>query len=287
METTIRLDMQEVMDVVGLHLNQLAFQNNLSIPQDFTFIKMRLASFGFDDMSFRYKNQFFSILFDIYHNGKNLLEQTPDKKKNFIDFCSKNNLVPCLFPLNFTLTPTSSKYGYGVRCTDTEATSTHFAPKDNNGWNLIHAVTNKAVNPLEKATDTPIQMSMYEQYNFATEIAKQIVSKQYGTIVEWNDIMPANSPQLVYLEKQYKDSEAWCCVRVVNKPIEDLTDDDIAKATEHTHIFNPIFSRNGMFVLVYIKNTNRTDLIHNYQYKIKEVDNFAHHEFISPIYYDF
>lgn len=118
-------------------------------------------------------------------------------------------------------------------------------------------------------------MSKYEQYNFATEIAKQMVEKWFGQIVEWNDV-PSNGPQLVYLEKDYTDSKAWCCVVVVDKPIEDMTDEDIVEVTEHHQVSNPIFNRNGIFILFHIRNTNRANLRHVYEYKVKEIDNSVH-----------
>ena len=175
------------------------------------------------------------------------------------------NLIPCLFPLNLSFDKENRGHSYGTYITGGHVSSQiFFTPYNTNNWNLIHAITKENVNPSELATDTPIPMSKYEQYNFATEIAKQIVEKWYGPIVEWDDV-PGNGPQLVYLEKGHKDSKALCCVLVVDKPIEDIVEEILA----------PIFIRNGIFVLVHIKNTNRTNLRHAYEYKVREIDNYV------------
>ena len=269
MEVQVTLDIQGAYDATGFYLSECARKNNYLIPQDFTFIKMRLASFAFYDMSFRYKNQFFAILLDIRHNNSSIFEDISERKGRLIKFCQDNNLIPCLFPLNMSFVQENGKYGYGTYLGGRHTSKQAFSPQNRDNWNLIHAVTNTPINPSALATDEPIEMSEYEQYNFATEIAKQIVAKEHGDIVEWNDVLPSNSPQLTYINRNHSVEE-WCCVRVVDKPIEELTTSEIQEATKDTHIFTPIFSHNGLFFLIYIQNKNRTDFVHNYQYKVKE-----------------
>ena len=73
-----------------------------------------------------------------------------------------------------------------------------------------------------------------------------------------------------YINKHHNTKE-WCCVRVVDKPISELTESEVAQATKNMHIFNPIFSHNGLFFLIYIeKSDDRTALGYHYKYKIKE-----------------
>lgn len=269
MEMEIGLDMQGAYDAMGMHLNECALKNNYKIPQDFTFIKMRQATFSYCDMSIRYKNQVFAILIDIRHNNSSILGDIAEKKKRLLEECEKNNLIPCIFPLNMALGKQSGPYGYGSYFEQGRGIPQEFTPNNKDGWNLVHAVTNEPVIPHKLATDEPVQMSEYEQYNFATEIAKQVIEKEYGPIIEWNDVTWGGLPHLMY-NNDKKNTEEWCNVRVVDKPVNELTENDIHKYTSYVNYFYPSYRNDGIFFLVYIKNKNRTDLTHEYQYKILE-----------------
>lgn len=280
MEIQLNLDLQGAYDTAGLHLNEWAAKNNYRIPEDFTFLKMRQASFSFFDMSFRYKNQVFAIFLDIIHGKESIFEDRHKRKMQLIEFCRKYNIVPCLFPLDLSLAKESGPQGYGTYCTGKHTSQQSFIPRFRDSWNLLYAPTNARINPSEWATDEPVQMSEYEQYNFATEIAKPIIEKEYGYIVEWNDVLPSNSPQLVYINRE-RCIEEWCCVRVVDKPIADLTESEMEYATRKTHVYNPIYIRSGLYFIVYIENKNRTDLTHKYQYEVKRHYSIADYSLLN------
>ena len=150
----------------------------------------------------------------------------------------------------------SGPYGYGSYFEQGKGMPQEFTPLDKAGWNLIHAATNEPVNPMDGATDGPMPMSKYEQYYFATDVAKGVIEKKYGPIMTWNDLMPGNEPQLLY-HNNARNAEEWCCVRMVDKPIDKLTEEDVEQATKPTHLFNPIFSKNGIYFLLYLCDKDR------------------------------
>ena len=270
MEVQITLDIPGAYNATGVHLMECAKKNNYLCPQDFSFRKTRPATFSYFDMAIRYKNRFYAILMDIRHNDLSIIPDFSERKEKLIKFCQGNNLVPCMFPLDMSLGKQNGPHGYGTYFGGGYGISQIFTPHNKENWNLFHAETSKLINPSEGATDELTPMSEYEKYYFATDVAKKIVEEKYGKIVEWYDVLPGNDPQLVYINKHH-NVEEWCCVRVVNKPISELTESELAQATKDMHIFNPIFSHNGLFFLIYIEKSNdRTALGYHYKYKIKE-----------------
>ena len=271
MEVQMALDIPSAYNATGVHLTECAKKNNFLLPKDFSFRKTRPADISYFDMAIRYKNRFYAILLDICHNNSSIVPDLAERKERLIKLCQANNFVPCIFPLDMSFGKQSGPHGYGTYFGGGYGISQIFTPHRKESWNLIHAVTNEPIDPREGATDELTPMSEYEKYNFATDVAKKIIAEKYGEIVEWNDVLPGNAPQLTYKNKKH-NVEEWCCVRVVDKPIKELTESEREHATRATHLFNPIFRRNGVYFLIYIDHSeDRTAPGYHYSYEIKEV----------------
>ena len=158
--------------------------------QGFSWLRADLTSPSFDDMNFAYKNQVFSLLLELKINGRNILDE--NRKKIFREVCEKNNLLPCVFPMDArTLKPLE---------------------KD---WNLFHLVTNEAINPLKVATDEKVLMSDWELNNFAISTVMQYINKDGMKIHSYCDA-PEITPQVWFEDKNGKP--AWVIVKYAKYP---------------------------------------------------------------------
>ena len=70
----------------------------------------------FDDFTFSYKNQVFSVLIDIrdHDTGESWLSM--DRKKNFSRECNEYNLIPCLYTI--VAFQSDDKYTFGPQLTE-------------------------------------------------------------------------------------------------------------------------------------------------------------------------
>jgi len=157
-------------------------QNRFNKHNGFKWIRVEPMSPKFDDMSFAYKNKIFSVLIDI----KNSIHETLTKKERdtFLNECTSNNLIPCIFPIN---------------------TNDDLSLIDNEKWNLYDIRTNELVNPITVATDEKIVMSEYELNNMAIEIVKDYVRKRKMQIGSYNDILGI-MPQIWFKDENQETS---------------------------------------------------------------------------------
>lgn len=272
MEIQIGLDFEEAFFTTGCHLRNMMIKNNYRIPQDCKCPKGKIANKSYFDISIIYKNKFYAILIDIRHNNSTIFADFPARKEQLIKICEENDLIPCIFPLNMALGKQNGPHGYGTYFEPGKNVPQEFTPLDKDGWNLIHAVTDKPVIIGEGATDEIAPMSKYEQYFFATDVAKEIVSQRYGEIVKWNDVLPGNEPQLVFMNHKAKpEGWEWCRVKVVDKPINELSEEEMKEATHDVYSANPIFTHNGIYFLIYIYDKRRAAPGHKYSADIKKV----------------
>lgn len=176
-------------DVMGRFIQKKMYENG-GFDNGFSWLRKELTSPSFDDMNFSFKNQIFSLLVELKDNGRNILSE--NRKKIFQEVCSKNNLVPCLFPIDAkTLAPLGK------------------------GWNLFHLTTNEAVDPLSIASDEKVLMSEWELNNFAIFQVMQFINKEGMKIHSFCDT-PDITPQIWFEDKQGKP--AWVIVKYALYP---------------------------------------------------------------------
>ena len=176
-------------NTMGRFIQQKMCENG-GFDKGFAWLRKELVSPSFDDMNFSYKNQVFSLLVDLKDKGVNILPE--HRKKIFQEVCSKNNLVPCLFPIDVaTLTPLGKN------------------------WNLFHLLTNEPINPLTIAGDEKIPMSEWEFNNFAIFQVMQFMNRQHLKIHSFCDATDI-IPQIWFEDK--KGKPAWVIVKYAMYP---------------------------------------------------------------------
>jgi len=187
----------EARDFAGRHIQQLMNKT----PDDFAWIRSELTAPAFDDMNFRYKNQVFSVLVKIFHNGREITP--PHRQELFLQETKKYNMIPCIFPVNLNLVATESKYGYGVVIEPGKIPKHEFTPIIATEWNLSHAETGAPINPLNMASDEPVLMSEYELQNFAIRVVINQLKKDGIKLESFCDI-PGIVPQLWFQDSNGK-----------------------------------------------------------------------------------
>lgn len=261
---------QNARDTAGIHIQNMATKNNLVIPDDFSFIKIDRMFPAFDDMNFRYKNQVFSILIDITVNEKSILSE--HQKYKHINMAKNNNMVPCIFPIKLTPCMEHGRHGYGVYVNSDRRAKFAYNVKDETSWNLYNAENGEPIDPLTMSTDDIIPMSRYEQVNFAVQIAQSLVEKKEGKPLQISD-NASHIPQIVYKAKT--GDIQWCAVSVTDSDWDEVGGSWLGSSRSiidgNRYISKVMTENDGMFVHVYIENTNRTDVIHNYKYKTIDV----------------
>jgi hypothetical protein len=160
---------------------------NLEPPADYKWIKADLTWPSFDDLTFGYRNQVFSVLVEPMKGGRSLLSS------NTIERCREaardNHLVPCVFPIEIdSLRPAST------------------------GWNLYHLETREPVIPEDIASDEKIPMSKWEMRNFAIQIViSHLEGEEIGArVLSFTDVLGID-PQ-VWFETP-PGSRNWIVVR--------------------------------------------------------------------------
>jgi len=145
----------EARNRAGLALQEQfkALGGNLAPPKDYKWIKAELTCPSFDDLTFGYRNQVFSVLVEPLKAGRSLL--SPKVIERCREAARDNHLVPCVFPIEIdSMRPTSAE------------------------WNLFHLETRQPVIPEDIASDQKIPMSKWEMRNFAIQIVINHLEKE-------------------------------------------------------------------------------------------------------------
>lgn len=187
----VRIPRFKAVDMAGYYLQSVLERYGKPI-EDFNWRKLGYMCSETDDISFRYKNQVFSILVLIYYQGEEIQgdergEINEERKKRFIENCEKNNLIPCYFPMNTKFIEDAD----GINI-DTEKTveMTFDIPKETE-WNLFDARDNSPINPIEMVTDETIMLSEYEQTLIAFYFIQTHLSEMNIKLKEiWNEHSP-------------------------------------------------------------------------------------------------
>ena len=270
MNIIIPLDVEKAYNLMGMHIQGIVNKLDLKYPIDFSFIKSHPFDKEFADMVFRYKNQVYAILMDINYNGKHV-SLSESKKQDFINISKQNNLIPCVFPIILQFKSTDDEYGHGTHITELKTPDTEYSVVNPDSWNFINAETSEYVNPLEKFSDKPMNMSDYELYNFSVLVASQMF-EQKGFIINTISDIPTFYPQIIF--KDQSGQEYWCIIAYSTEHDIDRTDEYKKMFKKHmsdaiqndVHFADFVDRHDGILFSLYIKNSSRTDTEHNYKY---------------------
>ena len=257
-----------VMQKAGYHIQSMARKHNLETPKDFTFIKTERLYPAFDDMNFRYKNKMFSILFDVILNGKSKLEEY--RKYKHIHMAKNNNMIPVVFPILVDFPMEHGPHGYGIYVGPDRRVKTTYNVKDKDSWNLFDAETGEPIDPLAIADDAAVKMSRYEQENFAVQIACNLIKEKGGGLIQVSD-NASHIPQIVF--RTNTGQLQWCAVSVTDEDWDETKGSWLGASQSiidgNRYISKVMTEENGMFLHVYIENSERGGKIH---YKYKSID---------------
>ena len=162
----------------------------------FRWIKAELTYPSFDHLSFAHKNSIFSVVIDIRQGEESSLSE--QQMGNLMDASQAHQLIPCVFTIDF----------------DNEL----LLPRST-GWNLVHAQTGEAIDPLVMAEDGPVVMSAWELSNFAIQVVRDYVEKLGNEVLSFCDL-PEVNPQIWFRDSNGK--ECWLIVQntVSDEPLD-------------------------------------------------------------------
>ena len=123
----------------------------------------------FDDhLSFRVGNQIISVLVEV-ENSFMESSLTDSERKNQAKFCSSNNLVPCIFKVK------KNSQGEYKRIFQ--------------GWNLVHAETERPIDPVELISEELIELSPWEVHDIGVQTVVNNIKKEGGEIFSFHSVL--------------------------------------------------------------------------------------------------
>lgn len=173
-----------------------------SANNDFVWINPFPLQPSFHNLSFRLKNQVFSVLLDLGRNEINSSWQTKffsfldeEDIKNQIKACEEYNLIPCKFRIDLN-------------------TFTAVNPK----CNLISSLDNSIINPSDYVSEKEIKMSDWEINNFAIQIVLTDLQNKGIKIDSYCDL-PGIEPQIWFTDEN--NNHCWILVKYINNDMDD------------------------------------------------------------------
>ncbi|MCM1265677.1 MAG: hypothetical protein NC200_05705, partial [Candidatus Gastranaerophilales bacterium] len=160
-------------DIADLQLNKLKQKLD-----GFLWLHSEYLATAYDDKTFSYKNNIFSIIVDIQdESGKSYLSK--DVIKRQIKAAKKYNWIPCRFPVVV-------KDAY-----DSDFSKMH---SKTSRWNLYHTITNEEINP-ENYDEKKVEMSDWELHNFAIKYMARYLQAKHCAILSFQDALEID-PQI-------------------------------------------------------------------------------------------
>lgn len=159
----------------------------LEPSEDYKWIKAELTSPSFDDLTFGYRNQVFSVLVDLVEEGRSLLPSAVIERCR--EAARDNHLIACVFPIDVaTMQPVST------------------------GWNLYALGSHEPIEPENVASDEKIPMSKWEMRNFSIQIVLNHLQKDGDgdQVLSFTDVLGID-PQ-IWFENQIGERN-WIVVR--------------------------------------------------------------------------
>lgn len=163
-------------------------------PEHFRWIKTELSYPSFDDFTFGFMNQIFSVLV-LRANERGMLLNTPPRIEALRRECGRNNLIPCVFPIN-------------------DRTGKPFFSGE---WNLINPFTGKKVYPESISSNELVEMSDWELRNWAVQIVWDYLEKEGFERFSFCDA-PEVDPQIWFRDKE--GFECWLEVLYAPYPVD-------------------------------------------------------------------
>lgn len=164
---------------------------------DFRWIKAELSYPSFDDLTFAYRNQIFSVLVERTDEAGSPLKRSR-RIANLLRECRNNNLTPCIFPISAR----TSKPLRGM------------------GWNLINAMTGEPVDPVAQSSDDLIKVSDWELNNWAVQIVSDYLRDRKMKLLSFCDA-PGIFPQIWFEDTNGEK----CWVEVIHAIYPDTGED--------------------------------------------------------------
>jgi hypothetical protein len=175
-------------NIAGVSLqNQFKAEGGkIAEPLDYRWIKADLTWPSFDNLTFAYGNQVFSVLVNITDEKGSSLTQMEISR--CVEACKANDLVPCVFDID----------------------SKSLRPKML-GWNLRHLCTGESLIPSNIITRGKILMSEWELRNFSIQIVRNHLSEDNGkSILSYCDVLGID-PQIWF--ENGSGERNWIIVR--------------------------------------------------------------------------
>ena len=150
---------------------------------NFGWIKTELSYPGFDDFTFSYMCSIYSVMV-LRATDTGRLLNVPPRIDALREEASRNNLVPCVFPIN-------DRTG---------------RPFFKNSWNLVNPFTGKRVTPDTDSSNELTELSQCELLNWAVNIVMDYIDKQGLKLDSFCDA-PGIEPQIWFQDKN--NSHCW------------------------------------------------------------------------------
>lgn len=165
----------------------------------FRWIKTELSYPSFDDFTFGYRNQVFSVLV-LRADDRGRLINAPPRIEALRRECHNNNLVPCIFPVHFI---TGRPFFSG-------------------SWNLVNPFIKKKIDPAAMSSDDDVEMSDWELRNWAVQVVYDHLKQEGLERLSFSDA-PGIDPQIWF--KDTNGKECWLEVLYTRYPddAENLT----------------------------------------------------------------
>lgn len=179
----------EARQLAGMQLQEQFNRFNQFAPPSplpaFHWVKAELTYPSFDHLSFAYKNTIFSVVIEVWDGTDSSF--TEQQRERLLDACRANQLIPCVFSIDYSdeLEPISD------------------------GWNILHAETRAPIDPLLISSEDPVVMSAWELTNFAIQVVRDDLKKQGNEVLSFCDL-PKVNPQI-----WFRDNEGKICWVIV------------------------------------------------------------------------
>ena len=162
--------------------------------KNFRWIKTEPSYPSFEDFTFGFRNQIFPVLV-IRANERGMLLNPPPRIEALRRECSRNNLIPCVFPIF---------YRTGQ-------------PFFNGEWNLINPFTGKKIDPVKMSSNEPVEISDWELRNWAVKVVWDYLKQEGLERLSFCDA-PEIDPQIWFRDKDGK--ECWLEVLYAPYPVD-------------------------------------------------------------------
>ncbi len=149
---------------------------------------------AFEDFTFSYRNQVFPVLV-LRSDEKGKLLNPPPRIEALRRESQRNNLIPCVFPIN-------------------DRTGRPFFPDT---WNLVNPFTGKRIDPATVSSDEPVEVSDWELRNWAVQVVSDYLQNERLERLSYCDA-PEIDPQIWFRYNNRR--ECWIKVLYAAYPVD-------------------------------------------------------------------